>query len=92
MDEEDSIIEFDFPGILDLITGLDGWEKQESEKDNHYKTKDNEHEALINIDQDILTAEVDGQVMYSGPYVDDESIRPFLKGDLPEIVDENEQD
>ena len=76
---------------MDLVTGLDGWKEKLSDETGHfYQTEDDEHEALINIDGDIMTIEVDGQVMYSGPYLDDESIRPFLKGDLPDIV--NEQD
>lgn len=75
---------FDFPGILDYVTGLNKWEEMQGQDSNngldyYYKTKDESHEAYINLDQNCMTVEVDGEVMYSGDYTDDESLAKFIK-------------
>ena len=90
-------LNFDFPGILDLITGLDNWEKAEVSVNPTdyigvaygYKTGDGEHEAIVVVDEAHLHVEVDGSTMYDGDWSQDPDIRSFVQGDLPPFEEED---
>ena len=78
--------EFDFPALLDYVSNFDGWEE-----DNYFarsptfKTKNGQHDAVVTVDEDFMEIEIDGEVMYSGDFLNDEQIRTFITGDLPPI-------
>ena len=93
-----SKIIIDLPGVLDLITALDGW-KEASGPDSgtgldywyviiQEGNDSPEHEAYINIDQTWMTVDVDGETMYSGDFTEDDSLRPFWREENISAPDE----
>jgi len=81
--------EFDFPALLDYVSNFDGWEEagRMDRMLHFFKTKDGEHDAIVTVDEDFMEIEVDGKIMYSGDFVNDEQIRTFITGDFPPISD-----
>ena len=90
-------LEFDFPAILDYVTGLDGWQSKDGPKasvgiDYHYETDDGKYQACINLDQTWLSISIDDDLSYSGDIVEDEGLHPFIKGEIPEPEESPEVD
>lgn len=78
-------MKIDFPGLLDLVSTLGDWQEVNSTDGEHFfKTKDCEHEATVTIDDDFMEIEVDGEIMYSGEFADDEQVAPFIMGKAEE--------
>lgn len=91
----DTQVKFDFPGILDLLTNNDDWEKADGPEtgsglDYYYQTTDGGHQAHVNVDEVQLRVVVDGMDVYDGPFPEDEMLRPFIEGDISALESPDE--
>lgn len=94
-------LKFNFPGILDLVTGLDGWESTEAPPpevgddtvgESYWFRINQEHDACVAIDSTFMRVVVDGFPMYDGDWSQDPEVREFVDGDLPPLENGDEDD
>ena len=70
--------QLDLPAILDILTNVGDWDLYPNPKPNSLpnelflKTEDDDHEAFVDVDDDYIDVVVDGQVIYSGNFKEDE--------------------
>ena len=75
----------DIPAVLDHVTGLDGWDRTSGEdapEDGIQQAtycREDEHQATVSLDDRWLTIVVNDSMLYSGDYIDDEQLSPYLK-------------